>query len=162
MVDLLSFVLGCSFYKSLIKHAYQLPPPPALLIIVFVSTFLCVEKWAQIFFAYLSTNLLVLTGLKLCWDLNLTFNSVPVNFNSPSPAISLLSFIPWVGSHEIFISNQHLLWLLLVKHFTNLVSVLSSHCSINFFSLLQTFQQERRVLKEVILQKANVERWQVL
>ena len=46
IIDLLFFVLGCRYYKSLIKHAYQPPhpPPPALLIIVFVSRLLCAVR----------------------------------------------------------------------------------------------------------------------
>ena len=55
------FVLDCRYYKSLIKHVYQLPPPPALLIIVFVSRLLCAVRWTQIFFVYLSTKYLTIT-----------------------------------------------------------------------------------------------------
>ena len=43
-LNLLYFILDCRYYKSLIKYAYQLPPPPALLIIVFVSRLLCTVK----------------------------------------------------------------------------------------------------------------------
>ena len=43
-LNLLYFILDCRYYKSLIKHVYQLPPPPALLIIVFVSRLLCTVK----------------------------------------------------------------------------------------------------------------------
>ena len=57
-LNLLYFILDCRYYKSLIKHVYQLPPPPALLIIVFVSRLLCTVKWTQIFFVYLSTKYL--------------------------------------------------------------------------------------------------------
>ena len=116
------FVLDCRYYKSLIKHVYQLPPPPALLIIVFVSRLLCAVRWTQIFFVYLSTKYsLLLTGLKLCWDLNLNFYSLPMNFNSPNPSFSLLSFVPGSGSHKIFVFNQLLFRLLLVTFFTYLV-----------------------------------------
>ena len=54
------FVLDCRYYKSLIKHVYQLPPPPALLIIVFVSRLFCAVRWTQIFFVYLSTKFLTI------------------------------------------------------------------------------------------------------
>ena len=43
-LNLLYFILDCRYYKSLIKHVYQLPPPPALLIIVFVSRLLCAVR----------------------------------------------------------------------------------------------------------------------
>ena len=116
------FVLDCRYYKSLIKHVYQLPPPPALLIIVFVSRLLCAVRWTQIFFVYLLRNTsLLLTGLKLCWDLNLSF--CPFQWISILDVhqFSLLSFKLWSVSHEIFISTQHLFRLLLVTHFTNVV-----------------------------------------
>ena len=79
-------------------------------------------RWTQIFFVYLLRNtLLLLTGLKLCWDLNLSF--CPFQWISILDVhqFSLLSFKLWSGSHEIFISNQHLFRLLLVTHFTNVV-----------------------------------------
>ena len=66
-------------------------------------------------------DILLLTGLKLCWDLTLSFYSLPMNFNSPNPSFSLLSFVPWSGSHKIFVFNQLLFRLLLVTYFTYLV-----------------------------------------
>ena len=53
------FVLDCRYYKSLIKHGYELPP--ALITIVFVSRLLCAVRWTQIFFVYLSTKYLTIT-----------------------------------------------------------------------------------------------------
>ena len=44
-----------------------------------------------------------------------------MNFNSPNPSFSLLSFVPWSGSHKIFVFNQLLFRLLLVTYFTYLV-----------------------------------------
>ena len=43
---------------------------------------------------------LLLTGLKLCWDLNLSFYSVQMNFNSPSPF--LFSFLFRERAHMRF------------------------------------------------------------
>ena len=100
------FVPDCRYYKSLIKHVYRLPPPLP-------------PKFSL--FTFLRNTSLLLTGLKLCWDLNLSFYSLPMNFNSPNPSFSLLSFVAGSGSHKIFVFNQLLFRLLLVTYFTYLV-----------------------------------------
>ena len=109
-LNLLSLVLGCRYYKSLIKHVYQLPTYPCPPNYCFrVQTLVC-SKMNPIFFVFLSTKYFTITD---------RFKTLLSSLLRKKEA--LLSFIPLAGSHEVFIFHQHLFRLLFVTHFTSLV-----------------------------------------
>ena len=109
-LNLLSLVLGCRYYKSLIKHVYQLPTYPCPPNYCFRVQTLVYSKMNPIFFVILSTKYFTVTD---------RFKTLLSSLLRKEK--TLLSFIPLADSHEVFIVHQHLFRLLFVTHFTSLV-----------------------------------------